>query len=77
MLNPSQMILSSYILARVQKDKREEAKILIKEGFDLEKEGKLSKEYLLSKKETYLELVKPQAKEELIKALDKYINTLS
>ena len=61
MLSPSQMILYTYIISRVKKDRRDEAKKLINEGFSLEKKGRLSKEYLLSMKAKYIDLAKPEA----------------
>ena len=47
MLSPSQMILYTYIISRVKKDRRDEAKKLINEGFSLEKKGNLSKDLRL------------------------------
>ncbi|GEM_PF-3589198 len=76
MLSPSQMILYTYIISRVKKDRRDEAKKLINEGFSLEKKGNLSKEYLLSMKAKYIDLAKPEAVPELTKAIDDYISSL-
>ena len=69
MLSPSQMILYTYIISRVKKDRRDE-------GFSLEKKGNLSKEYLLSMKAKYIDLAKPEAVPELTKAIDDYISSL-
>ena len=76
MLSPSQMILYTYIISRVKKDRRDEAKKLINEGFSLEKKGNLSKEYLLSMKSKYIDFAKPESVPELTKAIDDYISSL-
>ncbi len=73
MLSPKQMLLYNYILGKVKKERRTEAKKLIHEAFAREKQGTLDKNYLLGMKDSYLAMAKPEAREELEKALNTYL----
>lgn len=65
-----------FFLERTKDDKKEEAKILLEEGFIRQDEGAFDKEYLEEVMPRYFELIKPEAAEELKDAMNSFSSRL-
>lgn len=72
-----QRMFYMYIIPKIKKERVEEAKKLIFEGFKLQDEGKFTKEYFYEVKDKYLDFIKEDKLESVKKALKSYEEKLN
>lgn len=75
-MNQGQEMFYNFFMDRVKDDKKEEAKILLEEGFARQAEETFDKAYLQKIMPQYFALIRPEAVEELKQAMEHFASRL-
>ncbi|MGI6084945.1 MAG: hypothetical protein ACOYIF_05805 [Acetivibrionales bacterium] len=75
-MNNGQEMFYNFIIERAKDDKKEEAKALLKESFARQDAGTFDKAYFQEIMPQYFALVKPEAIEELKRAMEHFSSRL-
>lgn len=75
-MNPGQEMFYNFFMERVQENKREEADALLKKGFELQEKGSFDRAYLMEVMPRYMELIKPDALDEVKEAMAHFASRL-
>lgn len=75
-MNQGQELFYQFFMDRVKEDKKEEAKALLLDGFERQAAGTFNQAYLQEKMPLYFDYIKPEAIEELKKAMEHFASRL-
>lgn len=75
-MNPGQEMFYKFFMERVQEDKKEEADALLKKGFELQEQGAFDRAYLMETMPKYMELIQPDALDEVKEAMAHFASRL-
>lgn len=75
-MNQGQEMFYNFFMERAKEEKKEEAKVLLEEGFARQAAGTFDKAYLQEIMPRYFSLIKPEAVEELKQAMEHFASRL-
>lgn len=75
-MNQGQELFYNFFMERAKDDKKEEARILLEEGFARQAAGIFDKAYLQEIMPKYFAVIKPEAIEELKQAMEHFASRL-
>jgi hypothetical protein len=75
-MNQGQEMFYNFFMERAKDDRKEEAKVLLEEGFVRQSAGTFDKSYLQEIMPHYFAIIKPEAIEELKQAMEHFASRL-
>lgn len=75
-MNQGQEMFYNFFMERAKDDKKEEAKVLLEEGFARQTDGTFDQVYLQEIMPRYFDVIKPEAAEELKQAMEHFASRL-
>ncbi len=75
-MNQGQELFYNFFIERVKDDNKEEAKSLLEDSFEKQAEGTFDRTYFQEIMPKFFAIVKPEAVEEVKKAMDHFASSL-
>jgi len=75
-MNQGQEMFYNFFIERVQADKKEEAKSLLEDSFERQAKGTFNRAYFEEIMPKFLVVIKPEAIEEVMKAMNHFASNL-